>query len=554
MTGEHKKDIRDRILEIITGLPTSQVHELFDLMNFPEIAQDERVLLAKSTLIDHLNRNRRERARRLFMMLFEPFLTGDPMVLRSDSLLPGLVHRVDVSALWFGLSKNAFEETAQAAQRQLDGLAKAMLLDQALRTAEAEELQNDMRLHAISFLKDVLKSESAVETFLSALNRRRVNEAKNRVIYFGDVYRLERPYLSFIYEYLHVWRELARETRPALAMMERRPGGVAATDPLAQQLAEAVTRVQEALSGPAVRRQLFILTPLAALHTAQRFDVAGTYLRYIDLDGLPGAPIVESLVRYVAIALADSAAIMAGSLRLRSRVPGASIRMSQRERSQLESDLARVSELFAAVELSGLLETRATAPTIKGHWQRFARMLMIEILPVQLQRFTVAVLARNARTLDHDDTLWLTKFLWSWDGLARRIDPDQPLLTKWREGILMDIRAALERAMKFEANETAADRLDHFMRLNHFLKIFQERISRYVTVSSRSVAVLARHCLENPQAIGRDEEEFLNDFLQMAEEEVARSRTWKSPELVDLLDLAKATGFYPRLAAPVASR
>lgn len=537
--------LQNQILAIIDGLPSSKLETVFERMEFPDIENDERVRLARATLIDYLNRNRRERARRLFTSLFEPFLTSDPVLLRCPAVPPGLFHRLDIGGLWRALTHFGMEDLAARIQSSLDELSRSMLLERALRSDEAAAMRDEMRLKAIALLDQIRapprNGERSGEEVLGYMNRHRARDAGRIALYAGEPYRLDKNFLGVVASYLRHWAVLSDAAQSVRD--ECREADANQVEDLAHHLEELVDELQDGASPDAPPPKLTALIPLAALHAARRYDVVSTHLRYLDSSTTTAAVLVEGLLCHFDGVLLDVEAILMGALRIHERVAGAPVRLSPRERAEIETDLQRTRQLVEAAATGGLLELRATAPVLLDRWRRFARFMNGFIVPIQVQRFTAAIMARGDRVIDHDMAVWLAWLVAAWDAVGHAIEPEAPAFPQWRASRLEDLQIATEKAFRFDGREDVPDRFRHLRRLNEFYDIFDDCAGRDLPVSSRNTVDVVRYCLSNRTLLGRRETDFVDDFLSRAEAELARVRNWKSPELDDLVKLAKTTGF-----------
>ena len=158
-----------------------------------------------------------------------------------------------------------------------------------------------------------------------------------------------------------------------------------------------------------------------------------------------------------------------------------------------------------------------------------------------MERSGQAAAARRQPVIDHGDVIWLNRLLWAWQGLARDFGYETYDLVKWRETLLEEMRANVEKAMKFEDTESLDERMDHLLRINGLSSVFGQRVSGWIPPSSHNMTRLLTHRLEQGPDLSPEEREIIDDLIATARTEVGKSRYWKSHELMDLIELSDKT-------------
>lgn len=130
----HQDELRHKIDALVARLPASLVYSLLSEIEGMDSEPTDRVQLVRQYVIEYLNRQRTNRARRLFTNLFEAFLIDDDVLYHGGVAVPGMLQRVDVGALWEALSRDAFPLLAVEAQETLDEMARGEVIDRILRS------------------------------------------------------------------------------------------------------------------------------------------------------------------------------------------------------------------------------------------------------------------------------------------------------------------------------------------------------------------------------------------------------------------------------------
>ncbi len=537
--------LQQRVMALLGLLPARQVRELLRQVSGLRQVSSSRLDVVRHAVIEYLNRRRPQRSRRLFTELFQPILTADAVLLRARRLIPGMVQRADVAGLWTALGGTAFARTADAVQKRLDELAATTVLDDVFQNPEVEPLRQQLREHAIRVLEHLLAEGHQPKDFLESLNRRRLTEARPQTLYLETIAPADLSFLRFVTEYLAV----AEACRPILGDSLAGPEGESGSEAEAEaertaaHLNQAATRLRESVLTPQTRSELRQLAPLVALNVGHRYQGVALYIRENGYQGdADDAFIIEALVAHFAACCAVLPAILGNALKLETRLPTASIRLTVREIAEVEAALHRLARLLPALIVAGLLENRLTEPVFRFIWQDLARFLSDRLVPVAVQRATVVMTQRAGASVDHKDVVWLLRLIWNWHQLARSHDQSFPIFDRWRDHMLADLEVAVEKAVRFEDGEAVEERLNHLLRLNEIAIIFNRRLSRYLSVSSQNVARMVACSLGRQQEMSVEERALAIDFLGLVRTEVGRSRNWRSPELAELLRLAEARG------------
>ncbi|WP_035693742.1 hypothetical protein [Azospirillum halopraeferens] len=530
--------LRRKIDELVARLPPSFVYSLLSEIEQMDHEPAERVRLVRQYVIEYLNRQRTNRARRLFTALFEPFLVNDEALFHAGGPVPGLVERVDVGALWEVLSRDAFPLLAIEVQEVLDEAAAGDVIDRVLRTPRALDLRERMRVAAVRHLDSVLANRKTLDGLLTTLSRSRTRRTRMLSAF------LDKP-APFAAETLELLRDLLAHADGAVALaaraLERMPTACAdqrERDRLADALAADTAALRD--RHPEADR-LGALLPLSVLNVRHNHAVAALYIRGAGGDAAAAVAPVAALNAHYLGSLRALTAGLAGVLKLNERVPGSPIRPTPKDRARLDGLAQRIAGLLEALNLAGLTEDRRTEPTYRLAWEGAARVIAGRVAGVALERCTVLASGRRHAASDHGEVLWLLRFLWGWYGMARSFELETFDLHAWRETVLEEMRAHLERALKFEPGEPLDDRMAHILRIDAVCTVFDRRVTAWIPPSSHNMTQLVVHRLSAGAPASPEERALIDDVVAGARAEVARNRYWKSHELMDLIELAERT-------------
>ena len=545
--------LRRKINELVARLPPSFVYSLLSEIEHMDHEPAERVRLVRQYVIEYLNRQRTNRARRLFTTLLEPFLVDDDVLFHAGGPVPGLVQRVDVGALWEVLSADAFPLVAIEAQEALDDAASNDLIDRVLRAPRALDLRERMRAAAVRHLDTVLANRKALDALLQALSRNRPRRTKMLSAF------LDKP-APFAVETLALMRDLLQHAGGAAAEVAERleqVPPVSASDWERERCAEALAKDAAAIRdrhahahahahgeahADAGGERLAALLPLSVVNVRRNYAVAALYIRHAGGDAARAAAPVAALNAHYLGCVRALTAGLTGILKLNERVPGSPIRPAPKDRARLEGLVQRIAQLLEALTLAGLTEDRRTEPTYRLAWEGAARVLAARVAGVALERCSALAASRRQPATDHAEVVWLVRFLWTWYGMARGFELETFDLHTWRETLLEEMKANLEKALKFDPAEPLDERMAHLLRIDAVCNVFGQRVTAWIPASSHNMTQLVAHRLSGGARLSAEEQALIDDVVAAARTEVGRNRYWKSDELMGLIELAERVG------------
>jgi len=529
MRDEPDNDLRDRINDLVTRLPATLVYNLLSEIEGMDEEPADRVRLVRQYVIEYLNRQRTNRARRLFTTLFEAFLVDDDVLYHAGTPIPGVVQRIDTGAVWEVLARDAFPLLAVEAQEALDAAAQGEIIDRAIRTPEALALRERMRVSAVRYLNGVLGNRKALDALLTALSRHRPRRTKLLSANLDKA-----PPVAA--ETIRLLRDILAHGDGAVERIADRLAAIppaCASERERERQAEALAGATAALRDGA--EDVAALLPLSVLNVKRNYAVVALYIRENGIDD----PVAAALTAHFTASCRALAAVLTGVLKLNERVPGSPIRPSAKDKARIEGLVTRIVELLEAAIASGLMEDRRTAPTYRLAWESTAKLIATRVTAIAMERATVAASARRNASVDHGDVAWLIRFLSNWQTTARDFDLETFELHSWRETLLEELRANLDKAMKFGDGDPLDERMEHLLRINTLCKVFGQRVSAWIPPSSHNMTRLVAHRLETGTTVTADERELIDDVVAAARAEVGKSRYWKSDELMGLIELSE---------------
>ncbi|CAO3414605.1 hypothetical protein [Azospirillum doebereinerae] len=533
MTEASPDDLRAKIDDLVTRLPSSLVYSLLSEIESMDAESADRVQLVRQYVIEYLNRQRTNRARRLFTSLFEAFLIDDDALYHAGVAVPGMLQRVDAGALWELLSRDAFPLLAVEAQEQLDAMARDEVIDRVLKSPTATALKERMRVAAVKHLDGLLASKKTADEALATMSRNRQRRTRLMSGFLEKTPPVEIGTLRLMHAVMAGADGSMTAVADRLEGFAAAPSGEMERSRRADALVEATEALRERYGDDDA-----LLLPLSVLTVKGNYGVIALYIRQSGVDPGRGDAVTAALTgHFIGVTRALTAALGA-VLRLNERVPGSAIRPSAKEKLRLEALTTRLATLIDAVAAAGLMEDRRSEPAFRNAWTAAGKIIGARVAAVALERSSQAAAARHQPVVDQDDVVWLDRLLCLWQRMSRDFGFETYDLVKWRETLLEELRANVERAMKFEEGETLDERMEHLLRINTVSGVFGQRISAWIPSSSHNMTRLLSHRLEHGGDLDAEERAIINELVATARTEVGKSRYWKSNELMDLIELS----------------
>ncbi len=534
MTDAPPDPLRSKIDELVNRLPSSLVYSLLSEIEGMDGEPTDRVQLVRQYVIEFLNRQRTNRARRLFTNLFETFLIDDDVLYHSGVAIPGMVQRVDAGALWELLSRDAFPLLAVEAQELLDEMARGDVIDRVLKSPVAMVLRERMRVAAIKHLDTLLAAKKTTDEALATLSRNRPRRTRLMSGFLEKTPPVDVGSLRLMHAIL------TGADGPIKLVAERLDGFAAsahASEAERNRKADALVDATEALRERCGDEAANLL-PLSVLSVHRNYGVIALYIRQSGVDPGRGDVVTAALTgHFIGVTRALTAALNV-ILKLNERVPGSAIRPSAKEKARLEALTERLAHLIHAVTAAGLMEDRRSEPAFRNAWGNASKIIGARVAAVAMERSGQAAAARRQPVIDHADVVWLDRLLWRWQSMARDFGFETYDLVKWRDTLLEEMRANVEKAMKFEENDPLDERMEHLLRINELSGVFGQRVSAWIPTFSQNMTTLLSHRLERVRDRSPEEQAIIDDLVATARAEVGKSRYWKSNELMDLIELS----------------
>ena len=539
---------RRQMDEVVARIPMHAIRSVLDAVEGAASPNAERARHLRDALVDHFNRLRPMKARRLFTSLFEPFLVDDPILYRSPESVPALIQRVDMGGIWAALTRYAFPGLAAEVQSRLDAMAREAMLDAVLASPDAMVMRELMRREALDFLYTMAGDRKLTDRFLALANEEAHHDARLRTQYLGRKAPIDGDLLGFVRALLEHNEVLVPLTERMRRDIEEMQGAgdprSAEVDCQSALMVGFVRRVRDL--GLPFRDQSQLLAwfaPLYGLNVKRRYDV---FLRHVREHGGPAVreshPLLRALLCHFNAACTTIREVvdgMFGDMEIRNGEiqDGGVLSAPAPTRALLHEAVERFDRALTALSGTGFLASRSTGPALRAELVAVSRELTGTVMPALAARLQAAMNARHAPVPDHEDIVWLLELVWRWGRYLGNAGYANPELKSLRLYAVETGRLAFIQAMKAEPQEKPAHRMAHMLRIRRLMAAMGETVDGWISPVSQGLHRVVFRYLEDVDEIADDEWAVIDAFVASVRSELSRSRNWQSADFVDILRL-----------------
>ncbi|WP_245986477.1 hypothetical protein [Azospirillum thermophilum] len=541
--SQDRQAFRRQMDEVVARIPMHAIRSVLEAVDGAAAPNGERARHLRDALVDHFNRLRPMKARRLFTGLFEPFLVDDHVLFRAPEVVPALIQRVDMGGVWAALTQYAFPGLAAEVQSSLDEMAREEMLDAVLASPAALEMRERMRREAVDFLLRLAADRGATDRFLTLANEEALHDARLRTLYLGRKAPIDGELLGFIRTVLeHNAVLLPLFDRMRREMAEIRQGSLpsaAEVDCQSALMVGFVRRIRDL--GLPFRDQsqpLAWFAPLYGLNVGRRYDV---FLRHVREHGGPALreshPLLRALLGHFHGATATILDVVEGMFGDMDIRHGGVLLVNGATRALLAEAVDRFEQSLTALTGTGFLANRSTGPAIRAQLAEVGRALTGTVMPALAARMQAAMVARHTPVPDHDDVVWLLELVWRWGRYLGNAGYANPELKSLRLFAVETGRVAFVQAMKTEEHEKPHHRMAHLLRIRRLMAAIGESVDAWISPVSQGLHRVVHAYLDQVPAIAEEEWAVIDAFVAAIRRELARSRHWQSTDLVATLRL-----------------
>lgn len=163
----------DKVKQTLLPLNRGMKAQLFDYLVDKQLTSDPVGAHIAAALLEVLNGNRTEHARRLWTGWLEPVVVRDDDTLCAERRLPGLMHIADAGGWWKALSPR-LAHVAVSIQGTIEERGKTQPLDTIFASDSARQWAEMLRLESLARLSALRAAPQARTKFLAAANAERL--------------------------------------------------------------------------------------------------------------------------------------------------------------------------------------------------------------------------------------------------------------------------------------------------------------------------------------------------------------------------------------------
>ena len=520
------KAAENTINDLIARLPAAEADKLYDELDaLTEDTPDRRAV--RRALAEKLNAQRRQHTRRLFTELFQPFLTHDTNLLRAEFGGIGVLHPMDVGALWVRLAQSGLQSLAKKADTELGDLAASRPLRSVFRQPAVQALRTEMMTQAIKVLPSLLSAPGPLRTMLEEMNRWRHGEAKRMRLTFEP--------RALLADDVRLMLGILQQQATLIVLMERMRR--AARDPhsLSGLLADMETDVLGKAGLPATGAALVL--PLVLVHEEMDYDAGRLVLMHGPL--VWQEPTLMALVRHLGRAcfvLAEEIGLVLGS----GQVVRAGLSLPPPRRDNLDRELGRVDTLLGLFDDLDVISHPRYGGQARDFLDRMVRRIESELYPVLVDRCTAEGRAAAKPIADFDALDWLLDFCTRWRNVLKRSLFWGTGFSEFYDHVMEVLHDAHHGCFVRQGYSDAAHRLDHAIRLAQLGARLGADTAGWAGLMDQGLVRTVTERLAAKEPLNPGETAFVTAVLDMAQKELRRTRHWKDATLQTFAELAES--------------
>ncbi|MFV3075274.1 hypothetical protein [Niveispirillum fermenti] len=520
-----EKSTAETIAALVSRLPTGAARMLYG-----ELAQardNGKVTAVRRALVERINASRQQHGRRLFTQLFEPFLAADIELLRPGFSSLGILHAIDVGALWVQAAAGPLARLAAAIEQRMPALVAEQPMDLVMALPEIQTFQEQVRRAAIEWLAgDAARLTKA----LAAMNAWRVAELRRMNTGFEPRPLTNEDMITIRGVLMHgaALRPLARDllagSSDSAAVVE--VAGALALHPL------------QSVHTPEARMALFMV-PLALLHRRRAYRAVVPFL----LDGAPAtqARILEALDSHfgrTCARFAAEAGLLAGSGQpIKGPLAATTVR-----RLTLSAELGHMDAILGIYEEFEILDDPRLGMQARDYMDNMVKAIERTLYPALIDRCVAAGRTIERALPDQDALEWALGLCVRWRTVIGRVMHWGTGHSAFKEQVLELARAAFQAALSDPRPFPPGERLAQAVRMLQLSKPLGGAAVEWITLLDKGLVRTVTDRLRQGGTLRDGEHDLVRALMVLVRNELRRTRHWRDQSLVELDELAEGVG------------
>ncbi|MRG73611.1 hypothetical protein GH722_17740 [Alphaproteobacteria bacterium HT1-32] len=495
----------------------------------------------RENLIIHLNKHRPQRARRLFTMAFEPFMTRNPRLLHDVERVPGLVHFFDTAGLWDALSTQAISKLVHEVSDSLDDMLTGQLIDEALYTPEAEALLKRMTAAGAKYITGILKNRDQVQRFIDYINKTRAEAIKATGDTNTTMRLVDRNTLIMLRDILAADTILAPATRKFTEQLKTLMANGASDRELAFELGVArddiVNLLGDAGFDPALANHL----PLSLIHVRQDFGLVTKYLQNLKAIEDPSAlqreetdMLIDAMIGHFRVASRCLPVELADALSLEENQKKP-LKISAGDKKSIENLLDQLDRSMTGLDAVGAFNDKRRETMLRSYLADAEKGLKTRVVNAVFRRAAAACNARLEPVEDHDTIVWAVSLMWRWKAILDKNGYGSAEITGWRADVIHEIQPMFRDACVQRERESAAGRIAHVVRIFDIARPLDLQLKEWVSVMHRNLINILMDAFEIQSSFTSGERRIIDAVADLATAELEKTKNWQDAELAEFV-------------------
>jgi hypothetical protein len=535
--------ISELVGQLLRRVDNSTVRDLLTMLDAGQLGppSDKRELI-RENLIIHLNKHRPQRARRLFTMAFEPFMTRDPRLLHEVDRIPGLIHFFDTAGMWEALSTQAFSKLVHEVSDSLDSMLSEQLIDQAVHTPEAQALLKRMTAAGAKYISGILKNRDQVQKFIDRINKARADAVEQSGDTNSTMRLIDRNALIMMRDILAANDILQPATREFTAQLKELIDRGASDRELAFELGVArddlVNNLGDEGFDPALANHL----PLSLIHVGRRFGLTTKYLQNIraleeptPLQREEADMMTDAIIGHFRTACRNLPDELADALDL-DEEKNLPIAITERNKKSIEDLLDIMDRSMTGLDAIGAFNDKRRETMLRSYLNDSEKALKKRVVNPIFRRAAAAAERRQEPVEDHKTVVWATGLLWRWKSVLDKNGYGSAEITGWRNAVIHEVQPIFRESCVQKERESASSRLAHVVRIFEIIGPLDMHIDEWVSVMHRNLINILMDAFEIQANFTTAERGIIDSVADLAAKELEKTKNWQDAELVEFVN------------------
>ncbi|MFV3129642.1 hypothetical protein [Niveispirillum sp. KHB5.9] len=519
-------EIGKTVAALVSRLPTGAARLLYgELAGAGET--NGKLAVVRRALVERINASRQQHGRRLFTQLFEPFMTADMEMLRPGFSSLGVLHAVDMGAVWTQAAAGPLAKLAAEIEAKMPALVAEHPLDLVLALPEIQGLQEQARRGALEWLSG---DAARLHKVLAALNSWRAAELRRMGVDFTP--------RALTTEDLITIRGVLTHGAALRSIANSVLAGSGSAGVMVELAASFALHPLQSLTTPEARMALFMV-PLSLMHRRRAYRAVVPFL----LDGSPTvqARILEALDSHFGRTCArigqEGGALAGAGHPIKGPLAATTLR-----RLTLGEELGHLDAILGIYEEFEILDDPRLGAQARDYMDLMVKAVERNLYPALVDRCIAAGRTIERALPDQDALEWALGLCVRWRAVIGRVMHWGSGHTNFKEQVLEHAKASFQQALSDPRAVSPSDRLAQAVRMLQISKPLGGGAESWITLLDKGLVRTVTDRLRQEDPLRDGERDLAAALMVLVRDELRRTRHWKDTGLVALDELAVAAG------------